>query len=176
MNVKKKPCKQCKELFAPRNSLQKVCSPKCAIEYVQRDNAKKAKKEYYKNDKSHALKAAQEAFNRYIRARDYGKPCISCGTLKASRWDAGHYISVGARPSLRFNEDNCHLQCQKCNTHLSGNLALYRMGLLEKIGETRLSALEGPIEPCRYRIDDLHLVSKTYRDKAKALKKAGDGL
>ena len=47
-------------------------------------------------------------FNVYIKLRDKGKPCISCGKyeheIKNFRgWHAGHYLSIGARKDLRFN-------------------------------------------------------------------------
>lgn len=52
---------------------------------------------------------AQSAFNGFIRERDEGKPCPSCGTyhppmIFGGQWDCGHFMGVGARPELRFEE------------------------------------------------------------------------
>ncbi len=63
---------------------------------------------------------AQKAFNAYIRARDAGLPCISCGEtnppdLHGGQWDCGHFKTVGAYPELRFEERNAHKQCKSCN-------------------------------------------------------------
>jgi hypothetical protein len=82
---------------------------------------------------------AQKIFNNYIRTRDRELGCISCG----GRVDhAGHYLSVGAHSALRFNEWNVNGQCVGCNCFKHGNLIRYRMGLVEKIGETAVRELE----------------------------------
>ena len=88
----------------------------------------------------------QLAFNEYVRKRDltgdYFK-CISCGEIKDERFmHAGHFYNVGHYPGLRFDEDNCHGQCNHCNTFLHGNLIEYRDNLLFKIGAERFEALK----------------------------------
>lgn len=112
---------------------------------------------------------AQSAFNKFIRMRDAGQPCISCGRHHTGQYHAGHYLSVGAKPELRFNELNVHLQCQPCNTHLSGNLVNYRTRLLTKIGAEQVQFLEGPHEPKKYMIDDLKQIKTHYAALAKEL-------
>jgi hypothetical protein len=97
--------------------------------------------------KSDYLKEAQAAFNAYVRARDKDDACVSCGNYVlddqiGGGWDAGHYRSTGSAPHLRFNLHNCHKQCVKCNRFLSGNVAEYRKGLIEKIGIEKVEALE----------------------------------
>jgi hypothetical protein len=83
---------------------------------------------------------AQTAFNAWIRKRDEGQSCISCGTGSPNQ--AGHFYSAGHYSALRFNEDNCHFQCVRCNYFLSGNLNQYRINLEKKIGKDRLQALD----------------------------------
>ncbi len=88
----------------------------------------------------------QQIFNSYIRERDlsgdYFK-CISCGLIKSERFmNAGHYYNVGHFPGLRFDEDNCHGQCNYCNTFLHGNLIEYRDNLFMKIGAKRFETLK----------------------------------
>ena len=92
----------------------------------------RAKREKLKS-RAQWLKEAQQAFNAWIRLRDADKPCISCGRHHEGQWYAGHYLSTGARPELRFEPLNVHKQCSACNTHLSGNLVLYRAELVRRI-------------------------------------------
>ena len=113
---------------------------------------------------------AQKAFNAYVRARDYGSPCISCG--KMTELQAGHYRSVGSSPELRFEESNAHLQCVRCNRDLSGNAVAYRKRLLLKIGAEKLDWLEGPHAAKLYTIEDLKQIAASYRRKCKELKTA----
>lgn len=93
------------------------------------------------------LKArCQVLFNEYIRNRDITGcshfKCISCGQIKPKRLaNAGHYYNIGHYDGLRFDEDNCHVQCIYCNKFLHGNLLQYRDNLLFKIGAERFEKL-----------------------------------
>ena len=78
-------------------------------------------------------------FHAFIRKRDQGKPCISCGAYTTLQ--AGHFYSAGNYPALRFDEDNVHGQCKRCNYFLSGNLTEYEKNLRERIGNERVEAL-----------------------------------
>ena len=94
------------------------------------------------------LKAkCQFIFNEYIRKRDLADcshfKCISCGEIKDARYiQAGHFYNVGFYDGLRFDEDNCHGQCNHCNLFLHGNLIEYRDNLLFKIGAERFESLK----------------------------------
>jgi hypothetical protein len=120
--------------------------------------------------RSQWMKEAQTAFNAYIRARDQDKSCVSCGRHHEGQWHAGHYLSTGARPELRFNEDNCHKQCQPCNTHLHGNLVMYRAELIRRIGLYAVERLEGPQTPKKYTIPDLKEIRDEYREKLRNIR------
>jgi gamma-glutamylcyclotransferase (GGCT)/AIG2-like uncharacterized protein YtfP len=85
-------------------------------------------------------KKAGEIFRAWIRKRDEGQPCISCGSYNVH--DAGHYYSAGHHPALEFDEDNVHGQCRRCNSFLSGNLIEYRKGLINRIGGDRVEMLD----------------------------------
>ena len=113
------------------------------------------------SDRSRATQSAQRAFNAYIRARDQGKPCISCGAL--TELEAGHYLSIGARPELRFNENNVQGQCNHCNVTLSGNQKNYRIGLIGRIGYKAVLELERNHEPKHYTVEDLKEVAIKYK-------------
>lgn len=82
---------------------------------------------------------AQQVFNAWIRERDKDKGCISCG---GEVQHAGHYLSAGHHGHLRFNENNVHGQCLRCNNFLHGNLINYRIGLVKRIGESKVQLLE----------------------------------
>lgn len=167
-------CKACGTRYEPTRPLQTACSLPCAIiqatqaRLKKEQKADKAKRESLK-PRSQWMKEAQASFNRYIRARDAGQPCISCGRYHNGQIHAGHYLSTGARPELRFDERNVHSQCAPCNNHLSGNITLYRIGLIAKIGLAAVEELEGPHEPKKYSIDDLRIIKATYAYKTKKL-------
>jgi hypothetical protein len=87
--------------------------------------------------------------------------------MHLGQWHAGHYLSTGARPELRFDEQNLHKQCSACNTHLSGNLVLYRAELIRRIGLDEVERLEGPQDPKKYTIDELKAIRDDYRKRLK---------
>lgn len=173
--MKKKKCKACKEPFQPFNSLQKACSPSCAIDLVNQDKRKKFDKQTREmkeriKTRSQWLKEAQTAFNAYVRERDKDEPCISCQRHHTGQYHAGHYRSVGSAPELRFNELNNNKQCSPCNNHLSGNLIPYRVNLIDKIGIDAMNWLEGPHEAQKWSIEDIKEIKQYYKDKIKELK------
>jgi len=177
--VKEKKCKQCGEPFLPFTTMANVCSIPCAIKFSdakrekqRKTETRKMRREFNEKDKTYQLKRAQEAFNAFIRERDKGQPCISCGTTDpALCYDAGHYRTTGAHPELRFEEDNCFRQCHyNCNINRSGNIVDYRIGLLARIGAERLEWLEGNHEPKNYTLADIIEIKLRYRAKAKELR------
>lgn len=93
-------------------------------------------KEFRENDKTikQLIADAKKPFQHFIRLRDSNKPCISCGTKTANIVDGGHFYKAELYTGLIFNENNCHLQCGKCNRFLGGNENLYRLGLIERYG------------------------------------------
>jgi len=198
---KQPKCKICKEEYKKFNSTQKACSVKCALKLVSADNRKKKKKEdkeYRKitRERKQALKTkpqltklAQPNFNKFIRLRDYEEGCISCDRTKeevesqdmplhGTWWDCGHFISVGANSTLRFEEFNAHKQCKSCNggsgKYANKNATVakqYRINLIEKIGLEKVEWLEGPHKPNNYTHGDIRAISKKYAKKARELEK-----
>lgn len=179
---KLKKCKCCPERFIPRTSTQTVCSPKCAIQLARQLSDRK-KKHQEKIDRAawnkrkaevkplkHWEDATQRVVNEYIRERDRDLPCISCGTWTTVQWEAGHFRSRGAASHLRYDEDNIHKQCHRCNAELSSNAIPYRAGLVVKIGLQRVEALENNNTPHRYTREELKSIRMHYRAKLRALK------
>lgn len=125
--------------------------------------------------KSWYVKEAQKWFNKFVRLRDSALPCVCCDRLPTDeiQWHAGHFLTTGARPEHRFDEDNCHKQTSYCNNHLSGNVAEYRKRLITKIGAERVERLERDHKPKNYTIDDLKEIIATYKAKCKELESNG---
>ena len=190
---KLKKCRvaECGASFVPARLGQAVCSPACAILDAPKnlDRAVKSlaqvgrreikvRKEQLKSRADH-LREAQAAVNEFIRLRDAHLPCISCDStpsdndlMTGSRWDAGHYRSVGACPELRFELLNIHRQCVRCNRNLSGNAVEYRIRLVLRIGAEKVDWLEGPHQPQRYTVEQLQAIKAKYRAMTRELKRA----
>jgi hypothetical protein len=184
---KQKTCAnpECATKFVPAKLGQKVCGWACglAIAPANQEKARKSlaqverkeikvRKEKLKSRADH-LKDTQHAFNAWIRERDAGQPCISCGTTADVQYCAGHYRTTAAAPELRFEPLNVHLQCNRnCNMGQSGNLLNYRPRLIQKIGLAAVEWLEGPHEPKKYTIDDLKALTAHYRELTRELKRA----
>ena len=190
---KPKKCRvaSCGASFAPVRLGQAVCSPACAILDAPKnlDRAVKSlaqvgrreikvRKEQLKSRADH-LREAQAAVNEFIRLRDAHLPCISCDStpsdndlMTGSRWDAGHYRSVGACPELRFELLNIHRQCVRCNRNLSGNAVEYRIRLVLRIGAEKVDWLEGPHPARKYTVDEIKVIKADYRAKSRELKRA----
>lgn len=180
--ARKRKCPSCKQWFMPFNSMQKCCTnPKCAIEVGIKERGKLERKELrQRKDKiktrSEWLKEAQAAFNAYIRIRDYGKPCVSCGSkldfnAYGGKADCGHYRSTGAAAHLRFNVFNAAAQCIKCNRYLSGAAVDYRIELIRRIGIERVERVEQDNKPRAFDIEYLKRVKRIFNKKQRLYKK-----
>jgi hypothetical protein len=147
----------------------------CILKWAKKVDEKKGKRELKamrerQKSISQWRRELQQVFNKYIRERDKGKGCISCGTKLQGKYDAGHYYSVGSYPNLRFNEDNCHGQCVHCNQHQHGNLLEYQIGITKRIGKQRLQQLEEQRkEPLRLPLDEIKIKINQYKIKIKEL-------
>nr|WP_315448026.1 recombination protein NinG [uncultured Pseudomonas sp.] len=191
---RRKRCPECRVMFMPARDGQAVCGEiECAIAHGQSEKGRaiagkalaevgrreiKIRKEKLKSKADH-LREAQTAVNEYVRLRDAHLPCISCDSMPndndlmtGSRWDAGHYRSVGACPELRFEPLNIHRQCVKCNRNLSGNAVEYRIRLVQRIGAETVAWLEGPHEPRKYTVEEIKTIKADYRAKTRELKRA----
>lgn len=177
-------CRACGKNFISFSSLKPHCSLKCALADLKaKEAAEKADRRATKARLAEldprrypkAKAAAQDAFNLFVRLRDAHQPCICCGRTESPQWDAGHYLSRGARPELSFDEDNCHKQAGRCNTYKAGNATAYRVGLVARIGEARVQRLEGPHPTAKWTVDDLKAIQRTYAAKARELKEQLEG-
>lgn len=180
--MKQKTCKFCKQKFTPERPKAICCSPDCAYDYglkvksraeaIQKQEDRKIIKLKLEKLKplSYWADKAQKAVNSYIRARDEGQPCISCGRHHSGKVNAGHYRSRGAMAALRYHHDNIHLQCEPCNTAKSGNQLEYRIRLIKKIGIERVEWLESNHESPHWKKDDYLQIEAEHKQLLKELK------
>lgn len=178
--IKPKKCAVCGDDFTPFRTTEKVCSIACAISLgksnIQKQNAKawqkekKIRKEKMKTHKDW-LQDLQKVFNEFIRERDKGKPCVSCGCRVNGNGHASHFFAVGSHPNLRFNEDNVHLSCVECNLHKHGNLAEYSIRLPKRIGIERYTNLVlHKNSVLKLSIPEIKMKIEYYREEIKKLK------
>lgn len=192
-----KRCKaaQCEGTYLPdaRQPWKCWCSDDCAVQIaiakVEKQEAAKARKDRAETrakleahrKRPYFVAKAQAAFNAFIRERDKDQPCICCGSFAASGesslhgggWDAGHYISRGHASHLRFDERNVHKQRKGCNKPGGTTRAKYRIGLVARIGEDAVLALEALeyAESGRGEtIEQLKEIAVHYRAKLRELK------
>lgn len=188
---RRKRCPSCRVMFTPARVAQAVCGEiECAIAHGKSEKGRaisgkalaevgrreiKVRKEKLKSRGDH-MREAQKAFNEYIRTRDQaaGHLCISSG--KPLDWsgnavDAGHYRSVGSAPHLRFDERNCHAQSKQDNRFLSGNAVDYRIGLIARIGQEAVDALESDQSVRKYTVEEIKAIKAKYRAMTRDLKK-----
>jgi hypothetical protein len=173
--MKTRKCKYCRQPFEPSVFLQKNCfDPNCVTEWINEVKQKnwqkkKAKLKLDLMTVQDYIKLTQQVFNKYIRLRDAGNLCISC-QKKPLKENAGHFYNANNHWSVRFDERNTNLQCEHCNTFLSGNLIYYRENLLKKIGIEEFENLSAEAMKTRkYTIEELKEIIATYKKKCKEL-------
>ena len=174
-------CKICKNEFVKTRPLQPTCTRyECMVDYANQHLSKsvkekkkqdnKAKREFKQNDKVFLKELAQKVFNTYIRMRDKDLACVSCGTTNDIQYHASHFKPAGGYSYLRFDENNVHKSCSRCNSQLAGNLIPYREALIKKIGIEEVERLEQPNQIKTWTIEEYQEIIKKYRQKTKELK------
>lgn len=168
-------CRNCKEKFEPARFNMKYClKDECVRVFVEEVKNKtwkktKAKAKLDLMTLSDYLKLAQQVFNKFIRLRDKGQVCISC-QKKPLKENAGHFFNANNHYNVRFDERNVHLQCEHCNTYLSGNLIEYQRNLIHKIGIESYHELEADARKTRkFTKDELKEIIAIYKKKIKEI-------
>ncbi|MBS3894871.1 recombination protein NinG [Serratia marcescens] len=191
-------CKVCKARFKPDTIFQWWCCEEHKADYavmlVGKQREQRAKAQQRKLDKAQkeerkqlrarkqALKTkpkwkaeAQVAFNRYVRIRDAGKPCISCGSTPAQKFggtmDCGHYRTRGCAAHLSFHLHNAAGQCVRCNRDQSGAQKAFEQGLIERIGLEKVEALNNNNAPRTFTIEYYQRIKSIFTRKARRLEK-----
>lgn len=181
--MRKCAVKECRAEFEPRSITHKACSPACAEivgAKVKAAKAAKAQRQERAQDKAKLekfktlgqyKKEAQAAWNSYVRARDAGLPCASCnampGEVFGGAMDCSHYRSRGSAPHLAFHLHNAASACVKCNRFLGGNVVALRAGLVSRIGEEKILAIEANQTPRHFTKEYFIRIKKIFTKKAK---------
>lgn len=178
-------CRHCKEKFIPKFFNVKYCDKDECYEAMiaqvriiqkkakvnEEKKATKLLKEKLKT-KSDYEKDLEREINAIIRLIDFGCRCISCNAMGNS---AGHFHSVKANGTLRYNLDNMHLQEYSCNGQKGGNNISYGRGLIERYGKEYKEYVEYDlvrIYPLiKWTIEDLKQWKVKAREIIKELKK-----
>ena len=137
----------------------------------------KASKEDFERKKLTSLLASLKTVcHEYIRTRDEGKSCISCGAPYKTDHEAGHFYKSETTSGLRYDEDNIHGQCIQCNRFKEGEESKYRIGLINRYGQEFVNKLDE--KATKYKQSEFHwerdfLLEKRkyYQQKLKELKK-----
>lgn len=103
----------------------------------------------YKND-------FQKEINSIIRLIDNGHACIATETFEG-KMNAGHYISVGSNPTLRYHLENIWLQSEHSNSWKAGDTLRYQRGIKKLFGAKYLERLDSfqSIHPIKLTIEDI---------------------
>lgn len=108
-----------------------------------REDLEVARSESKKNKSlSYLIQNTINLCHKYIRLRDKGKPCISCGGSWHDDFQAGHFYKAELYSSLKFDETNINGQCQGCNLYKEGNESGYRVGLIKRYSKGFLDLLD----------------------------------
>lgn len=130
---RKRKCKECKESFQPYNSIQPVCSPKCALVKVRRE-AEKQKFQEMKDRVTNWKGKLQDEVNKLVRLIDVGLPCLAKEGYYPNQYHAGHVFSRGSNTSMKYNLHNIHRQSAQSN-HFQNDDGLLREGMVREHGQ-----------------------------------------
>jgi hypothetical protein len=188
---KAKKCRHCRAEFTPVRPLQVACGVECAKVIGQKVAAKKAAEQAHRERSADRAKlesmkrlpqliaAAQDAFNKFIRTRDRDQVCFVCErpfdqNIPGRAMHAGHVRSRGAAGHLRFNEDNCHGECEGCNGPHGAKPHEIEAGAIRRIGQERYDALKNDNTPKKWLKDEVRAIKAIYSAKRRALLKQGE--
>ena len=120
-------------------------------------------------------KELDKYFSLFIRLRsanEYGMvQCFTCGVVRGYKdgMQNGHFQSR-KHLATRFHEENCQVQCIKCNMFSQGEQYKFSLGLDAKYGE-------GTAEELEYLARTIHKVSRVeYEEQISYYKKLVENL
>jgi hypothetical protein len=106
---------------------------------------------------------ADKYFSLFIRKRDEGKPCITCG--RYTKLDCGHFLSR-RHEATRYDEKNSHGQCIKCNRFEYGNQYEHAKAIDRLYGDGTADELYLKSKMfCKRNMYDYEQIAKYYKDK-----------
>jgi hypothetical protein len=175
-------CAVCAKPFTAQRMGQRVCSRYCAAKVPKIERKAEKARDRASKEAQKTLpklrKEAQAAFNKFIHARDAGKPCFCCGKFPVGRealtggaWDAGHFRGRGANIELSFDETNVFRQRKYCNAN-DWDRVYAEAEIRRRIGDEAMEQLLGPHPMPKYTRDDMRAIRDKYKAKARELTRA----
>ena len=124
----------------------------------------------------HLLSNVKNICHEYIRERDKGKDCISCGIQYLEDFQAGHFYKAELFSNLKYDEFNVSGQCRQCNLRKEGNESGYRSGIIQRYGFEHLRYLDDKAKAYKqnnfeWDREQLIEIRDYYKQKLKELKK-----
>jgi len=161
-----KRCKTCKQLnVRERNGIatSKYCSPCKKAKELEKKAKHKETKTYQKKRFKTLHAKAWKLISLYVRqlgVDEYGyNRCYTCdGEFHYRELHCSHYH----HNKLDFDLRNLRPCCPKCNTYMSGNLAIYGTKLARELGVEGLEQLRLDANTTTYTTEDLENIIKQY--------------
>lgn len=113
----------------------KATAPRRQIEEARQRKTDRTKLQYLKTN-------VQTWCHRFIKERDKGKPCVSCGQPWSDDHQAGHWKKASDYSTLKYWEFNIHNQCKGCNLMKDGNVQRYADRILKRISPEQKQEIE----------------------------------
>lgn len=140
---------------------------------LQRQKPRKRIKSHSDNERPVAVDNLDRVFSIYIRLKDAVDNiarCVTCGAKAHYKlMQNGHFISR-RKMSVRFDEMNCHVQCQYCNENLGGNLKVYKVFMIVTYGQEAVDELlKKANRTHKMSIPEIEALTLYYKDEVKKL-------
>ena len=166
--IKSNPCKECGSIYhtkmyhKPRKPIASSTVRK------KRTVAKPAKKKA--PSRSKVVKDLDDIFSKFIRLRDDGKGCVTCGVVKPwKEMQACHYYTRGRLPT-RWHEDNVFSGCYRCNVLLKGNYTEYAIFMVNRFGIEYVEELKAlSLSNVKIPTHELRELTEVYKKKVAEL-------
>lgn len=116
--------------------------------------------------RSQLVKELDSVFSKYIRQRDEGNGCITCGDVKPwKEMQNCHFYTRGRIPT-RWDEVNCHSGCYRCNVILKGNYINYTRYMIDRFGRDAVDELETKsMSNIKITTEEIRDMIETYKKK-----------
>jgi hypothetical protein len=167
-----KPCRVCRQ--NPRQHGLALCKPCASAKKKEKERVKKIKAAAIREKKRLSVKRlARKLFPihaKFIRMRDKGKPCVTCGAPWKDTHQCGHYMSRGYHATA-WDENNSHSQCYRCNCILKGRVAEHAHKIDEMYGPGTAEAIYQKARNPLYKDNPYEMLEKIayYEAKVQAL-------
>jgi hypothetical protein len=164
-----KKCKLCKELKVREFNgigVSKFCVPCRKIKEQEKKDKKKLTKTYQKAKYKTLHKKAWILISAYVRQQGADSEgfnhCYTCGNrFHYKEMHCSHFH----HNKLDFDLRNLKACCVKCNTYMSGNLAIYATKLARELGVEGLEELKLDSNTISYTNEDLEVIIEQYKER-----------